>query len=202
MQRPIEESVVKFDNDNRFYANVGILGSSFVGLLDCGAQLTVAGNKFKQIIVDLNFRTSQGSSAIVTADKTEHQIQSHVELPISFRGLNKVVRASFVPSLDEFLILGMDFWDALKVKPALCSMTCAETTKSMDVSYNHILTADQAKELENVKRTMPFSKEGELSKTHIATHTIDTDKATPIKQRHHKCRLMFRWRLIKRLIAY
>lgn len=177
------ESIIRQDQDNRYYANLKILGVDLVGLLDGGAQLTVIGKKFGSIINRLKLRTAPGTSSIVTADQTAHNIELHVELPIAFNGIVRVIKAAFVPSLDEFLILGMDFWDTFSIKPAIC--TLKEFVKVPPVTVDHTLDAIQSDQLNKVLQLIPFSKDGELSKTHLTTHVIDTADAKPIKQRHY-----------------
>lgn len=115
-----------------------------IGLLDGGAQLSVVGARFKKTIQELKLRTSPGISSIATADQTKHKIESNIELPILFKGREKVITAAFVPSLDEYIILGMDFWDAFEVKPSV--YTISESIEQPITSESHILSSIESDE--------------------------------------------------------
>lgn len=179
----ISESIIKFDSDNRYYANVCICGTEIFGLLDGGAQVTVIGAKFASVLNSMQLNKSPGTTSIVTADQTGHKVESVVELPIVFKGLSRVIRAVFVPTIDVLLILGMDFWDAFRIRREVCLIS--ETAKKPSVTISHDLSILQANQLQQVVAKIPFSKDGILSKTHLITHTIDTGDAPPIKQRHY-----------------
>lgn len=151
--------------------------------MDGGAQTTVAGAQFANIIHELKLRTSPGSSTILTADHTPHPVKLLVELPVAFGGMRKVIKVSFVPTINYFLILGMDFWDVFGVKPSVCVLT--EEVKKISVSDDHVLDMNQANQLREVLKNLPFAQEGALSRTHLVTHQINTLNSDPIKQRHY-----------------
>lgn len=119
----------------------------------------------------------------MTADQTGHRVQFVFDVPMTFRGMRRMIKASFVPTINEFLILGMNFWDSFSIKPAIC--TISEEPKVPNVTVEHDLSIDQAEQLQAALKVMPFSTEGALSQTHLMTHCIDTGSSPPIKQRHY-----------------
>lgn len=155
------------------------------GLLDGGAQISVVGKTFLEFARNLNLRSLPAFTSVMTADSTGHKIQSYYELPMFFKGLNKVLKAAYVPTISEFLILGMDFWDTFSIKPVICLISEREERKQPSVTIDHELSIPQAERLQKVLLRMPFSRDGVLSRTHLLQHTIDTNDATPIKQRHY-----------------
>lgn len=152
------DSIGKLGDDNRYFANISILGNKVTGLFDVGAQITVIGAKFISLMNQLNLNSSPGTSSIRTADHTGHNIKSVRELPIHFRESTHIIKAAFVPTINEFLILGMDFWDAFQIKPAVC--TISEEPKKPSVTRSHDLSIDQAEQLQNaLKRSLLLQME-------------------------------------------
>lgn len=172
---------MKISKDNRPYAEVEIAGVKVVGLLDSGAQCTVAGKDFETIMGGkLDLIANKTFSVIKTADGTSHPAMNSVELPISYNGQIKIISALFVPSISRTLILGIDFWEHFNIRPVICDMI--ETEKCINLSNSLSMSETQAQELQNILKDMPFSKDGILSKTSLITHHIDTGEAKPIKQ--------------------
>lgn len=52
----------------------------------------------------------------------------------------------------------------------------------MNLSDSLNMSEEQAQELQSILKTMPFSKDGILSKTPLIKHCIDTGDTSPIKQ--------------------
>lgn len=152
-----------------------------IGLLDSGAQCTVAGKDFETILgKKLDLRVNKRYSVIKTADGTSHPAANSVELPISYNGHTKIISALFVPSISRSLILGIDFWESFNIRPVICETIEAE--KCINLSNSLSMTEEQAQELQSILKSMPFSKEGILSKTPLIKHHIDTGDSSPIKQ--------------------
>lgn len=158
-------------------------GSKILGLLDSGAQSSVAGRDFRSFMKSVGLKSVSSKLAIRTADGTVHPVDDMYEVPMTYGNQTRMVEVLYVPSVPDRLILGMDFWDIFQIKPIVVGSV--ECDKSIPVSDNHELNAEQADKLKRVLSRMPFSKEGALSKTHLMTHSIDTGSAPPIKQRHY-----------------
>lgn len=174
---------MKVGGDNRPYAQIIIKNEIIMSLLDSGAQSTVVGKPFEPYIEQLNLVVKKCNAVVRTADATEHLIQSCVELPIDFNGCSKTISALYVPNMPKLMIAGMDFWNAFKIRPVVCEIV--ENNKIVAVKGNHDLDQQQSVQLAKCLQLMPFSKEGELSKTSMIVHTIDTGYAKPIRQRQY-----------------
>lgn len=172
--------MLNIDGDNRPYVKVEIGHKTIVALLDSGAQITVLGSDFAPFFKQLNIQLCPSIFSIKTADGTAHSDTSSVKLPIKYNGQTKIIDAVYAPAISRILVLGIDFWDAFKIRPMLCDLI--ESDKSVVVSHNHELTIEQSVSLQNILKTMPFSKDGPLSKTSLLKHSIDTGDAKPIKQ--------------------
>lgn len=170
-------------NDNRPYAEVEILGKKCLGLLDSGAQTSVAGKDFEPFIKQFRLKASESTSVLKTADGSMHQAMCELDVPVCYNDRTCMLKVVYVPHLPQLLILGMDFWDAFKIKPIICDVL--ENVKSTSVTELHDLSLPHAEKLQNILKNMPFSKEGHLSKTHLITHSINTGDALPIKQKHY-----------------
>lgn len=160
------------------------MGHKVIGLLDSGAQVSVAGAGFAPLLAVLNIEPTLTSTSIKTADSTNHEVFKCVNLPINFNGLSKTHKTLLVPSIPSTLILGMDFWCSFQIKPSIIN-TIEEIEKTIQVSVDHSLNQEQAKKLQKVLKLMPFSTDSILSKTHLVSHNINTGDAKPIKQRHY-----------------
>lgn len=79
-------------------------------MLDSGAQSSVAGRGFAEMIQLLGLKTKHVNEAVKTADGTLHVIEMLVELPILFNGHEATLQVLVAPNISRTLILGMDFW--------------------------------------------------------------------------------------------
>lgn len=154
-----------------------------LGLLDSGAQCCVAGGDFNELMKSLNIEPVNDNSVIRTADGTSHAVNFSYNIPIKFNSIKKYINIVFVPAIPKLVVLGMDFWRAFKIRPRIVSSV--ECEKAIHLSLSHKLSTDLGDKLQSILKSMPFSKDGKLSKTHLITHRIDTGNASPIKQRHY-----------------
>lgn len=122
-------------------------------------------------------------SRIKTASGENVIVSGSIDLPIIFNDECKVIKALYVPEVEKHLVLGCDFWKAFHIRPVICGSI--EVQKGTALLEHHDMSAEEALELKKVLNIFPFSREGKLSKTHLITHTIDTQNAQPIKQRNY-----------------
>lgn len=159
------------------------MNTEVIGLLDSGAQCSVAGDDFDKIMSNLGIGPKQSTIIIKTADGTAHGNNVHYEVPIKYAETCCTMNIVFSPAIPNRLILGMDFWNAFRIQPVIVGTIQCE--KSVPLSENHELEENQAQRLQKILAKMPFSTDGKLSRTHLITHSIDTKSAAPIKQRHY-----------------
>lgn len=175
--------IINVEQDNRPYAEINVLGHKITGLLDSGAQVTIIGGNFENILDLRNISHTLVNQIVKTADGTQHTVNKVYHLPVSHDGVTNIINALYVPSMPNTLILGIDFWNIFGIKPVICSSL--EISKTPPVTLNHDLTTDEAQQLQNILKCMPFCKTGVLSQTHLISHSINTDGAKPIKQKHY-----------------
>lgn len=122
-----------------------------------------------------------------TADGSSQRIIGKFKLNVEYRSEEKSLDLYIVPSLQQELYLGMDFWRLFGIFPK--ELEIAELNSKEKDSQNpeveqHALTQDQRSKLNLVIRCFPsFAEEG-LGKTDLITHSIDIGNAKPVKQRH------------------
>lgn len=91
-----------------------IKGEKIIGLLDSGAQSTVVGKDFIELINKLELERRNILAVIKTADGTAHVIKESVILPIKFNDQEFCIEALLAPSISKPLILGSIFGTHLK----------------------------------------------------------------------------------------
>lgn len=161
---------------------VEIAGERFVGLLDSGAEVSVAGPRLQALVDSSRVMTKTACFAIKTADGTLHSTDRVLILPMTYMGRVCNIEAPIMQSLKHDLILGVDFWSRFGIRPVVQEIGSIEAEKVVNVLENVELSAQQAEQLEAVLSLMPFCSEGVLSKTSLIKHRIDTGDAKPIKQ--------------------
>lgn len=137
-----------------------------MGLLDSGAEISVAGGEFKNIMRSRGIVPTISNNYIRTADGTTHSANEQYAVSISFAAIDKKIKILFVPSVSKLLIFGMDFW---KIKPTMIS--AVDVDKAVVTSAAHELNEKQAAMLQSVLKLMPFSRDGAK---HIKWNTVLT----------------------------
>lgn len=140
--------IINLNNDNRPHAVISVLGHQLTGLLDSGANCSILGGKYTELINNLELRIAF-KGAMKTADGTEHHIDAYTRLPITYNGKCETVPILLLPTLPDCLILGMNFWDTFGVKAMCCLAEMTpdeETNKKLEVSKQ--LSDEQQRELE------------------------------------------------------
>lgn len=148
-------------------------------MLDSGAECTILGSAMMPHLQHHNIKLNSTNSFIRTADNAAHTA-FRVDVPICYKGKTHIFETLYCSSINRPLILGIDFWNRFKIRPICCESI--ESEKCQSVSDSHILSPENATILQDILLSMPFSKDGPLSKTHLMKHHIDTGDAKPIKQ--------------------
>lgn len=128
----VEPKIITCKEDDRPFTEVKIYNECLVGLLDSGAQSTICGGPFAEIVAKYDLKLSSANTVVKNADGTEHLNVQNIELPIEYNGSVKTVIALFVPSIPRNLILGIDFWRTFNIRPVICETV--EATKIINVS--------------------------------------------------------------------
>lgn len=182
--------------DPRLYLDVRIFGKSFRALLDSGASRTILGKNGLLVLEKFPTRvTTVHNHFVETADGQRHLISGVVNLPISLEGRTKDLQVLIVPNLEQTLILGVDFWDAMHIITDVHSRTwefykitgqlCSLNVKEGILSKGNLLK-EQAERLDAlIESHFPTSNDQKIGRTDQVMHVIDTGDAKPIKQRHY-----------------
>lgn len=109
-----------------------------------------------------------------------------IRAPVNYHGKTKIIEFLVVPSMSKNLILGINFWQAFKIKPVIGEIYLNdEENCDADPILMHSLTAEQRKHLGTVMDGFKYAKEGEIGFTTLLEHEIDTGDAKPVKQKQY-----------------
>ena len=187
MKNKIESSILAINDDNRPYAKVIIEGEEILGLLDSGASLSCLGRGALEFIKKHNIDMIKMTEDIRTADGKQQQIHGRFKSTVSWSGKTQEIELYVVPSLQQQLYLGVDFWRTFKVAPNIVSsLDISSSTVEPVFDPMRTLSPAQSEELERVKLTFPSCAVLGLGKTTVEEHVIEMeDESIPIKQRHY-----------------
>lgn len=202
--------IINLENDNRPYLRVEVGESMYVGLLDLGAVCTVMDQEMFEECLALGLELQKCKVKIPTADGTDHPALGFINVPYCVRNVHRTIPTLVLGKSNVPLILGMDFWNAYRIKP---TFTCnsygisayrlngkypidetdpgdfrgplddVTPPKNFSVSVPHEPPEQQHK-LDEVIQTFPFVPEnGMLNATPLTV--IDTGDAEPIRQKHY-----------------
>lgn len=168
--------------DNRYFIKVSIMDISIVGLLDSGATCSVFGGNCYELMERLNLKIHKVTNFICTADKTSHEADHAVYVPLEFNGKTVVLEILLVPSIGKTLILGMDFWKNFDIN---ISMRCDEELLEIAEIKPFHLSEKMREDLDDIVKTFLVVSEGKLTRTNVLKHKIDTGDNEPVKQRYY-----------------
>lgn len=96
---------------------VSILGTTINALLDSGASASIIGSR--RIIDKHRLQVHPINLKIKTADETSYDCEGVVYVPYTYKDRTSVVPTLLVPQISRELILGIDFWEAFNITPAI-----------------------------------------------------------------------------------
>jgi hypothetical protein len=189
LNEKVEQLIISSETDHRPYAEVSILGTKLVGLLDSGSSVTLLGSGGENLVKRLDLTILEKNVYVSTADGAGHSVLGFVNLPFSYNNITKVVPTLVIPSIKQRLILGMDFWRAFNIKPEIQTPEVneiGEETEMIEDSEDepeHELSEEQKKRLKAVMMKFKIADGVILEHTHLIEHTINTEEARPVYQR-------------------
>ncbi|XP_055613020.1 uncharacterized protein LOC129759569 [Uranotaenia lowii] len=172
----IEELIIRVEGDNRPFARVDVMGVQVVGLLDCGAQMTVLGVGSRKLLDDLKLKQYPTNIKLSTAGGTALNVTGIVDLPMMFNGETKLISTVVAPNLSRRLVLGMNFWKSFGIEPSVSRIEeiAYEENEEPEVGNEELLSSIEKHRLEEVKKKFKVYKEGErLDATPLMTHSIE-----------------------------
>lgn len=185
-----EISAFQHDVDSRPHASVTVADQTFLGLLDSGASVSCLGKGGVERVASFNLKIKPIKTAVRTADGASQQVSGYVDAPVTLYEKTKLIRLYLIPSLSQDLYLGIDFWKLFGIEPTFVSEIDRTSMKTVHESVvsdpnTHLLNDEQQRELHQAISLLPSSEAEGLGKTSVLHHSINTNSATPIKQRHY-----------------
>ena len=99
------------------HVKVAIFDTTLEALLDSGASVSVTNSE--EIVERYGLEIFDSPVQICTADRTQYACLGYANIPITFKGITKVVSVIIVPQITRKLILGIDFWKTFGIKPMI-----------------------------------------------------------------------------------
>lgn len=185
--------VLEKDNDNRDYVLIDILGITYVGLLDSGANRTVINSELAKTLKGLGLKTYRSQDLqVATADGNRHNITEIIDVPVKFNGRFNVVRMMVMPNLSQKVLLGKDFFTTFGIfidfkgeTSDYCQMVSALSSQEPTVMSRDDLSEGQQESLTHLINTMKQTIGSGLGRTTIIKHEIDTGNCKPIHQKQY-----------------
>lgn len=172
--REIGELIVRVDGDNRPFAKVDVMGIPVIGLLDCGAQMTVLGFGCDKLLRDLKLKLQSTDLKLTTAGGSRLEVKGYVDLPVTFNGKTQLVTTVVAPTLKRRLILGMNFWNVFGIEPTINQDGVAVEEMGAELEEDSGLTEEEKQKLEDVKKKFKGFEEGDkLDITPLISHKIE-----------------------------
>lgn len=163
-QKNIVSTIINSETDGRLYTEIKILNRLEMGLLDSGANVSCIGKDLA--MQDFSFLSGfrKIKSSVRTADGSSQEVIGLVGIEIFHRNQTRKITFYIVPSLNQRVILGLDFWRAFGL---INSLTLYENgnpnifTLDFEDPDRFPLTPQQQQQIEIVKTLYPsFEKQG------------------------------------------
>lgn len=198
----IISSIINDRVDKRYYASVKFLNFCELGLLDTGANVTCIGSDLAKLDFSEYEQYSVLNTKVKTADGSLQKVLGYLLVDVMFKSQTEKMKIFVVPSLNQRLILGLDFWIQFKLAPNLFGNVVYSTpnekpselseqsalysiNKPNTSSYEYPLSESELQQLSTIKELFPnFEKQG-LGRTSLIQHKIDIGSSEPVKQRYY-----------------
>lgn len=176
----LDTLIINNNYDNRPFTKIQISGIDLLGLLDSGANRTainqITYNKLRQRTI---FNEVPMLKTVMTACNEEILVTSCIELPLSYNSMTKNLLVLVVPKLSRDIILGMDFWTEFNIVPTIQLNTLTDDLNKQ----THNLSSLQTKQLIDIQKKFLLTENGQIGRTEVLCHVIDTGNAKPFRQR-------------------
>ncbi|XP_055838190.1 uncharacterized protein K02A2.6-like [Episyrphus balteatus] len=156
-----------------------------LGLLDSGASISCLGAGCLDLVKSEGVSFKSFCSKVRTASGQNQPIIGELTTSVTYKGITKQITLYLVPSLEQTLYLGVNFWKSFEIAPQIISEISSIDLDSCRDSNAHELSPDQTSKLQSVIGLFPSAAKFGLGKTKLEEHTINTGDAEPVKQRHY-----------------
>lgn len=141
------------------------------------------GEGCEQFIKKLGLSLVPVKDSVRTACGQLFPILGSVDIPFTVLNKTIIIPTLAVPAIKSQLILGYDFWKEFNIRPEVW-IEMLHTDQIMS-EVEHDLSDSQQAHLLSIVSKFPVAVEGQLGKTNLIHHHIDTGEALPIKQKHY-----------------
>lgn len=169
--------------DDRPFIKVEVEETEAEALLDSGANCTAIGQELANLINWEECPKRYGPYRIKMADDSPYHFDYLFELQYKFMGKTHMIPTAILPQLGADAILGMNFWKAYGITPAINTIEMEEIESYSPVRGEHKLTDDQKSRLDEAVSELPFSTDDYIGKTHLLKHSIETGDAQPFRRK-------------------
>lgn len=153
--------------------------------MDCGATDSFLGKGSLKFLNENKLKYHRLGTFVRTADGIPNKVEGYIFLKFIYDKNEREIRFLIVPSLENEIYLGMNFWAAYKIFPAIIA-SIANSDKNAEESNLHILNEEQRLKLENVKELIPSFKRIGLGRTKLHEFEIKVKPDTlVIKQKFY-----------------
>lgn len=178
------------------YLQVIIYEQIYTGLLDSGSSISILGLDSADCFLRAGFQLNESYhiKSIITANDSRAEVKGYINLPVTLRGITKIISFFVVPHVTTRIIFGVDVWQAFDLAPQIFgSLPFVGSEDGALVSeIRHLFSFDQlegeergeAEKLVKGFQQISFENRG-LGRTSLLQHTINTADAVPIKQRYY-----------------
>lgn len=186
LKKVVISSLLHKNNDIRPFSQIQILGQPYLALLDSGANKSVIGGALaKRILAEKNnFESRKGM--VKTADGQMQNIAGVITVSLTFNTKHDSIEFLIVPSINQDVICGMDFWKKFGISLSLVGNISEINQTEGETEKDQIhLSPSEKRRLKSVINSFPSFEVDGLGKTSLVEHSIDTGEAKPIKQRFY-----------------
>lgn len=99
------------------HIKVKIIETEIDALLDSGAEISVTNSI--EIANIYNLKIHKTNIKVDTASKTGYKCVGFINLPVTFKGVTKIIKVYVVLEFSKPLILGVNFWEAFRIVPVM-----------------------------------------------------------------------------------
>lgn len=185
-----EEVEINYKNcgDRRPYIKIKLFDNEYQALLDTGATISVFGVGTEHL---WNRASHIASSTEVNIKMPNGHVLSKQPMkmiPIGFRGVEKLIKVAFVPSVTRPLIMGVDFFhkfglDIVKRADSIDEVECNSLSSQKEETIE--LPQHLKIKLDEIINKFPFDDNKSLGCQTLIRHRIDTEMNRPIIQHQY-----------------
>lgn len=156
-------SVADVDNDTRPFVHIRVDGVLYFALLDSGPNRSVIGGKLATMICEgKSFQKYYGY--VKTADGQRQRISGIMTLEFIFRDENCKFEFLVIPSIQQDIICGIDFWKNFGISISMNYNVSEITASNTD---RILLSRENEKKLVSIIELFPNSERGGLESTSL-----------------------------------